>query len=72
MLMTFAPGGQAQASRDLARRARRLAGTMADPAEKSRLLRYAEELDVQADRLEQEGERRPFLATPANESSAAD
>jgi hypothetical protein len=63
--------GQAQADRDLARRARRLADTQTDPAEKARLRRYAEELDAQAARREREG-RPPVIPHPANEFSAAD
>jgi hypothetical protein len=39
---------QAAASRDLARRARRLAGTLTTPDDAARLLRYAEELEAQA------------------------
>jgi len=69
----FAPFifGQAQADRDFARRARRLADTQTDSAEKARLRRYAEELDAQAERRERDG--RPLvIAPPANEFSAAD
>ena len=43
---------QAEASRDLARRARRLAGEMTEEADKARLLRHAEELEAQAADLE--------------------
>jgi hypothetical protein len=39
---------QAAATRDLARRARRLAGTLIEAEDVDRLLRYAEELDAQA------------------------
>ncbi len=39
---------QAEASRDLARRARRLADEMTNDADKARLLRHATELDAQA------------------------
>jgi hypothetical protein len=67
-------GGQVQANRDLARRARRLASTLPDPAERARLQRYADELDGQADRLEDDAfeRRRPVIAPAARESSAAD
>ena len=43
---------QANATRDLAKRARRLAGTLTIADDISRLLRYAEELDAQAVDLE--------------------
>jgi len=43
---------QASATQDLARRARRLAGTLTTAADVDRLLRYAEELEVQAVDLE--------------------
>ena len=49
---------QASASRDLARRAKRLAGTLIVPEDVDRLLRYAEELETQAvdlDRRAKEG-----------------
>ena len=39
---------QAEASRDLARRARRLAEELSNDADKARLLRHAEELEAQA------------------------
>ena len=39
---------QAEASRDLARRARRLAGELTNDADKARLLRHAEEPEAQA------------------------
>ncbi|GEP60622.1 hypothetical protein RSO01_77880 [Reyranella soli] len=39
---------QASATRDLAKRARRLAATLTAAGDVERLLRYAEELDVQA------------------------
>ena len=44
---------QAEASRDLARRARRLADEMSREADKARLMRHADELDAQAADLEQ-------------------
>ena len=44
---------QAEASRDLARRARRLAGEVTSEADKARLLRHADELEAQAADLEQ-------------------
>ena len=77
MFRSFLPGSQVHAkvhaNRDLARRARRLADALPDPAEKARLQRYAEELDAQADRLEREARerRRPVIA-PSGEPSAAD
>lgn len=43
---------QAMASRDLAKRARRLAGTFMDGPDKDRLLQYASELEAQAAELE--------------------
>jgi hypothetical protein len=43
---------QAIATRDLAKRARRLAGTLTIADDAARLLRYAEELEVQAVDLE--------------------
>ena len=43
---------QAEASRDLARRARRLADEMSGEADKARLMRHADELDAQAADLE--------------------
>jgi hypothetical protein len=39
---------QATASRDLAKRARRLAGTLTTLDDAARLLRYADELEIQA------------------------
>ena len=49
---------QATATRDLARRAKRLAGTLIDSDDAERLLRYAQELEDQAvdlDRRAKEG-----------------
>ena len=49
---------QAIATRDLAKRARRLAGTLTAAGDVERLLRYAEELEAQAvdlDRRAKEG-----------------
>ena len=46
---------QAAATRDLARRARRLAQGLTPDADRARLLQYAEELEEQANRLEAEG-----------------
>jgi hypothetical protein len=43
---------QADDLRDLARRARRLTGTVTDEGDRRRLGRYAEELDESASRLE--------------------
>jgi hypothetical protein len=67
MFRSFMSGSQVDAHRDLARRARRLAATLSDPAERTRLQRYAEELDTQADRLEHEAieRRRPVIAPSA-------
>ena len=45
---------QAAACRDLAKQARRLAFTFIDGPDRERLLRYAEELDGQADALEKQ------------------
>ena len=42
------------ATRDLAKRAWRLALTLSDPADQNRLQKYAEELDQQASRLKAE------------------
>lgn len=74
MFRSLTLAGQAQASRDLARRARRLAATLPEPAERARLQRYAEELDGQADHLEREATepRRPVIAPSFGEPSAAD
>jgi hypothetical protein len=41
-----------QERRDMARKARRLAGGLLVQSDKERLLRYAEDLEVEADRLE--------------------
>jgi hypothetical protein len=41
-----------QEKRDMARRARRLAGGLLVQSDKERLLKYAEDLEVEADRLE--------------------
>jgi hypothetical protein len=49
---------RAAATRDRARRAKRLAGTLAAPDDVDRLLRYAQELEAQAvdlDRRDKEG-----------------
>ena len=49
---------QATATRDLAKRARRLAGTLTTPDDAARLLCYADNLDAQAadlDKLAKEG-----------------
>lgn len=51
--MTKAPHvEQTAASRDLAKRARRLAGTFVDGPDRDRLLVYANELETQAAELE--------------------
>jgi hypothetical protein len=52
---------QAEASRDLARRARRLAEELSGEADRKRLMRHAEELDSQAADLERRAaERQPL------------
>jgi hypothetical protein len=48
---------QAEASRDLARRARRLAGELTAEADRQRLQRHAEELEAQAAELERRAGR---------------
>ena len=53
---------QAIATRDLAKRARRLAGTFTIPDDAARLLRYADDLEAQAvdlDKLAKEGRLAP-------------
>ena len=50
MLRTFDSQHQAEASRNLARTARRLAESVNQMADRARLLRYAQELEAQADR----------------------
>jgi hypothetical protein len=45
---------QAAACRDLARRARRLAGTFLNDQDRERLLQYAEEMEQRAGELEQQ------------------
>jgi hypothetical protein len=49
---------QLAACRDLARRARRLAGAFLDDPDRDRLLRYAEEMETRAAELEQEAAQR--------------
>ena len=49
-------GDQAIATRDLAKRARRLAGTLTVALDIERLLLYAEELDAQAINMERRAE----------------
>jgi hypothetical protein len=73
MFRSLTLGGQAAGYRDLARRARRLADGQAEPLERQRLRRYAEDLEDQADRLEREAtEARPLvIAPPANDPSPA-
>ena len=46
--------GQAASCRDLARRARRLAGTFIDGPDSERLLTYADELELQAANVEKQ------------------
>jgi hypothetical protein len=45
---------QATASREMAERAKRLAGSLIDGPDRTRLLRYAEELDEQTAALEKQ------------------
>ena len=72
MFRSLTLGSRAQAIRDLARRARRLADTQSDPLEKRRLQHYAMELEDQANQCEhQAGEFRPLvIAPPANDSAS--
>jgi hypothetical protein len=71
MLRSLTLAGQAQASRDLARRARRLAASQSDPLERRRLRSYADELEIEADQLERDAELRPLvIAHPANDRAA--
>jgi hypothetical protein len=61
------PLDQAAERRDLAKRARRLAQELAPGAERKRLLKYAEELEEQAARLEadaSEPARLPIVPIP--------
>ena len=55
MAKDVSPLKQAAATRDLARRAKRLAQALTLGADRARLLQYAEELEEQANRLESEG-----------------
>jgi hypothetical protein len=55
MAKDVSPIEQAAATRDLARRARRLAQALTLDADRVRLLQYAEELEEQANRLEAAG-----------------
>ena len=73
MSRSLAFAGQAEVNRDLARRARRLADSQADPLERQRLYRYADDLMEGANRLEREAiELRPLVvAPPANDPTAA-
>jgi hypothetical protein len=59
--------GPAEAKRDLARRARRLAGTMTASGDRARLLRYAEELERQADRLGRRSNPAVIAPSPASD-----
>jgi hypothetical protein len=55
MAKDVSPLEQAAATRDLARRARRLAQALPQGADRARLLQYAEELEGQVNRLGAEG-----------------
>jgi hypothetical protein len=55
MAKDVSPLEQATSTRDLARRARRLAQALTVDADRVRLLQYAEELEEQAERLESAG-----------------
>lgn len=59
MAKDVSPLEQAAATRDLARRARRLSQALTLDADRARLLQYAEELEEQAKRLEEGGESHP-------------
>jgi hypothetical protein len=54
MAKDVSPLEQAAATRDMARRARRLAQTLSMDGDRARLQHYADELDEQAARLEAE------------------
>jgi hypothetical protein len=53
----------ARETRDLAFRAKRLAQTIIEPADKARILRYADELLAQAQGLESQAARSPRFPT---------
>jgi hypothetical protein len=64
--------GQAEATRDLARRARRLANTVVGDADKARLLRHAEDLEQQAARMQRDAvpDARRVVGSSAQPSSS--
>jgi hypothetical protein len=65
MLRSLTLAGRAGDTRDLAGRAFRLANSLLDPADRARLLKYAEELEDEADRLEQQARSRtPVVIAP--------
>lgn len=65
MLKSLTLADRAGDTRDMARRAFRLANTLLDPADRARLLRYAEELEEEADRLEQQAKSKtPVVIVP--------
>jgi hypothetical protein len=68
------PWEQVGATRDLARRARRLAQSLNSDADRNRLLRYAEELEQQANEIEQQATHpsRPVVAPKAVEQHQQD
>ena len=69
MLRSLTSGDRVDEARDLARRAFRLANALHDPADRARVLRYAEDLEDEADRLEhQPGQRMPMVMAPSPRS----
>jgi hypothetical protein len=54
MIRSLTPEERARETRDMARRAMRLANTLVNAADRARLLRYAEQLHEDADRVEHE------------------
>jgi hypothetical protein len=58
MVKPVSPLEQAAASRDMARRARRLAQTLSMDGDRARLQQYAEELDERATLFEAEADER--------------
>jgi hypothetical protein len=72
MLRSLTSSDRAGETRDLARRAFRLANALHDPADRARLLRYAEDLEDEADRLEQPpGRRTPVVIAPTPRSETS-
>jgi len=58
-------GKLAREKRDLARRARRLADTQSQEADKALLHRYADELDQHASNLEREADQPTAIGSPS-------